>query len=100
MKWRLLLLVPVVVLIAAALWWRGPQWGTVGDVFTAVSWWWIVVAIALNLASVIARAIAWRAVVAQALPQTPRFVHIFSAFAIGLLANAVLPARAGELARV
>jgi uncharacterized membrane protein YbhN (UPF0104 family) len=100
MKWRLLLLLPVVGLVAAALWWRGPEWSTVGHVFTAVSWWWIVVAVALNLASVIARAIAWRAVVAQALPQTPRFVHIFSAFAIGLLANAVLPARAGELARV
>jgi uncharacterized protein (TIRG00374 family) len=100
MKWRLLLIPPMAALIAAALWWRGPEWGTVADVFTAVSWWWIVAAIGLNLASVVARAIAWRAVVAQALPQTPRFLHIFSAFSIGLLANAVLPARAGELARV
>jgi len=100
MKWRLLLVPPMVALIVAALWWRGPEWGTVADVFTAVSWWWIVAAVALNLASVVARAIAWRAVVAQALPQTPKFVYIFSAFSIGLLANAVLPARAGELARV
>jgi uncharacterized protein (TIRG00374 family) len=100
MRWRLLLIPPVVAVIAFGLWWRGPEWGAVADVFTAVSWWWIVVAVALNLLSVVARAIAWRAVVAQALPQTPRFLHIFSAFSIGLLANAVLPARAGELARV
>jgi glycosyltransferase 2 family protein len=100
MKWRLLVIPPVIALVAGALWWTGPEWGTVADVFTAVSWWWIVVAVLLNLASVVARAIAWRAVVAQALPHTPRFLHIFSAFSIGLLANAVLPARAGELARV
>src|SRR6185312_14810133 len=30
----------------------------------------------------------------------PRFRQVFSAFGVGLLANAVLPARAGELARV
>jgi uncharacterized membrane protein YbhN (UPF0104 family) len=100
MKWRLLLLLPLLALIVAALWWTGPEWSTVARVFTAVSWWWIVIAIALNLVSVVARAVAWRAVIAQALPDTPRFGHVFSAFAIGLLANAVLPARAGELARV
>jgi glycosyltransferase 2 family protein len=30
----------------------------------------------------------------------PRYTHVFSAFCVGLLGNAVLPARAGELARV
>ena len=83
------------------LWWRGPEWDAVGNAFTAVSWWWIVVAIALNLVSVLARAIAWRTVVIQALPSgAPPFRRVFPAFAIGLLANAVLPARTGELARV
>jgi uncharacterized membrane protein YbhN (UPF0104 family) len=100
MKWRVLLVVPLLALAGAALWWRGPDWDTVARAFTVVSWWWIVVAVALNLVSVVARAVAWRAVLAQALPQTPRFGHVFSAFSIGLLANAVLPARAGELARV
>lgn len=98
-RW-LLLLLPLVAVALAVVFWRGPDWDSVAGAFTAVSWWWIVVAVALNLVSVAARAVAWRAVVAQALPVTPRFGHVFSAFAIGLLANAVLPARAGELARV
>ena len=37
----------------------------------------------------------------QALPEPqPPFRQVFSAFGVGLLGNAVLPARAGELARV
>jgi uncharacterized protein (TIRG00374 family) len=101
MKWsRLLLVVPALAAVGVVLWWRGPDWGTIAGVFTVVSWWWIVVALGLNLASVVARAVAWRSVVAQAIPETPGFAHVFSAFAVGLLANAVLPARAGELARV
>jgi uncharacterized membrane protein YbhN (UPF0104 family) len=100
MRLRFLLAVPLLALVVGLLWWRGPDWGTIGDVFTAVSWWWIVLAVALNLVSVVARSVAWRAVVSQALPDPPRFAHIFSAFAVGLLANAVLPARTGELVRV
>ena len=34
------------------------------------------------------------------LNNSPPFGRLFSAFSIGLLANAVLPARTGELARV
>ena len=33
-------------------------------------------------------------------PPHPRFLLVFSAFSVGLLANAVLPGRVGELARV
>ena len=94
----------VVVLVAASLalvWWRGPDWDAVAGAFTVVHWWWIVVALALNLASVVARALSWSTVVAQALPRPhPPFPRVFSAFAIGLLANAVLPGRIGEVARV
>jgi len=97
---RLTLFVPFLAIVVALLWWRGPDWELVVDAFTVVSWWWIVAAIALNLLSVLARALAWRAVIAQALPEEPRFARVFSSFAVGLLANAVLPARAGELARV
>ena len=40
-------------------------------------------------------------VIDQAMPPPhPRFLHVFSAFSIGLLANAMLPGRVGELARV
>ena len=61
----------------------------------------MIVAVALNLLSVLARSLSWRLTIDQALPEPhPRFGQVFSAFGIGLLGNAVLPARAGELARV
>jgi len=60
-----------------------------------------VAAIALNLLSVVARAAAWERVIKEAMPPpTPRFRTVFSAFGVGLFANAVLPGRIGELARV
>jgi len=95
-----------VVLAAAAglvtlVWWRGPDWGTVGDAFTVVRWQWVVAAIGLNLVSVLVRALAWNTVIDQAMPPPhPRFPLVFSAFSVGLFANAVLPGRIGELARV
>jgi uncharacterized membrane protein YbhN (UPF0104 family) len=91
-----------VIAVSVLFWWRGPEWSRVGDAFQLVSWSWIAVALALNLLSVVIRAWAWRTVITQALPrgQHPRFRRVFSAFAIGLLGNAVLPGRIGELARV
>jgi glycosyltransferase 2 family protein len=99
---RGLVLIVMVAAVATLFWWRGPDWGRVGDAFEAVSWNWIVVALALNLLSVVIRAWAWRTVIMQALPdgQSPRFPRVFAAFCIGLLGNAVLPGRIGELARV
>jgi uncharacterized protein (TIRG00374 family) len=47
------------------------------------------------------RALAWRTVIVQAFePPHPSFMLVFSAFSVGLFANAVLPGRIGELARV
>ena len=87
--------------VGALFWWRGPDWNTVWHAFDAVRWQWVVVAIALNLVSVVVRAIAWRTVIGQAMPAPhPRFPLVFSAFSVGLFANAVLPGRIGELARV
>src|SRR5207302_1333248 len=82
--------------------WRGPRLlRGIGDAFVAVRWQWVVVAIALNLVSVLARSIAWRAVIQAAMPQPrPSHMLVFSAFSVGLFANAVLPGRIGELARV
>src|SRR5207249_5791702 len=58
-------------------------------------------AIGLNLVSVVARALAWRTVIRQAMPPPhPSSTLVFSAFSVGLFANAVLPGRIGELARV
>jgi glycosyltransferase 2 family protein len=99
---RIALVLPGIVVVLLLLWWRGPEWELVGDAFKAVSWRWVGIALALNLVSVLIRAVSWNVVIRQALPraQEPPFTSVFSAFAVGLLANAVLPGRIGELARV
>jgi uncharacterized membrane protein YbhN (UPF0104 family) len=99
--WRLALVLPFLGLAAFLLWWRGPDWGNVLDAFTIVRWEWVVAAVGLNLLSVVDRAVAWRTVIVQAMPEPhPSFAIVFSAFCVGLFANAVLPGRVGELARV
>jgi uncharacterized protein (TIRG00374 family) len=98
---RVLTVVAAAAGIGALLWWRGPDWGTVLDAFDAVRWEWVVAAIGLNLISVVVRALAWSTIINQAMePPHPRFRLVFSAFSVGLFANAVLPGRIGELARV
>jgi len=99
---RASLLIPFAAVVAVLLWWRGPDWGAIGDAFRAVTWAWVVVAIVLNLLSVVVRSVAWMQVIDAAVERAywPRFRHIFSAFCVGLLGNAVLPARVGEIARV
>ena len=84
------------------VWWRGPDWGSVFDAFQFVVWSWIVLALLLNLVSTFFRALSWRLTIGQALPAEhhPRLVHVLSAFGVGLFANAALPGRLGELARV
>lgn len=98
---RALLVLPVAAGVGALLWWRGPSWSAIGDAFTIVRWQWVLVAIGFNLVSVLARSLAWRTVIHQAMPPpVPGFLLVFSAFSVGLFANAVLPGRIGELARV
>ena len=90
-----------VVAIGALLWWRHGSLAAIGNAFKAVRWEWVVLAIALNLLSVVARVFAWATVIHSAMePPRPRFLLVFSAFGVGLFANAVLPGRIGELARV
>lgn len=91
----------MLALAIVLLWWRGPEWDVVYHAFDFVSWRWVLVAVALNLLSVLSRALSWNLTIRQALPgEHPPFTRVFSAFSVGLLGNAVLPARAGELARV
>ncbi len=95
-------LVAVLLLSALlAIWWRGPDWGTVYHAFDFVAWRWVVAGVLLNLLSVLVRVVSWRLTISQAMPDPqPSFGQVFSSFGVGLLGNAVLPARAGELARV
>ncbi|HEY2542749.1 MAG TPA: lysylphosphatidylglycerol synthase transmembrane domain-containing protein [Gaiellaceae bacterium] len=87
--------------VAALFIWRGPSFHAIGNAFTSVVWQWVVVAIAFNLLSVVVRALAWTTVIRSAMPPPhPRPMTVFSAFSVGLFANAVLPGRIGELARV
>jgi uncharacterized protein (TIRG00374 family) len=88
-------------LVVFLLFWRGPSLTAIGNAFTTVEWHWVALAIGINLASVVVRALAWRTVIRQATPPPPPgALLVFSAFSVGLFANAVLPGRIGELARV
>jgi len=100
-RWQLLVPVPLLALAIALIIWRGPNWKVVHDAFSAVTWEWVAAAIGLNLLSVLARAFAWDTAIKQSIERPhPRFPLVFSAFSVGLFANAVLPGRVGELARV
>jgi len=98
---RIALTLPLMGIVALLLYWRGPSLRGIGDAFSAVRWQWVVVEIGINLLSVVVRALAWTTVIHQAIPPPqPRPPLVFSAFSVGLFANAVLPGRIGELARV
>jgi uncharacterized protein (TIRG00374 family) len=96
--WRLVLPVVGLGVAVALVVWRGPN---VQDAFSAVTWEWVAAAVGLNLLSVVTRALAWDTAIKQSIPPPhPKFPLVFSAFSVGLFANAVLPGRVGELARV
>jgi uncharacterized protein (TIRG00374 family) len=87
--------------VGVLLWLHGPDWGSFKDAFGSVRWEWVAAAVGLNLLSIVARAAAWDTVIRSALPPPrPSSPLVFAAFCVGLLANAVLPGRVGELARV
>jgi uncharacterized protein (TIRG00374 family) len=98
---RLAVVLLVFAAAVALVLWRGPDLGVVDRAFRLVEWRWVVLALAINLASIVVRAAAWKVVVDQAVPAPPpRRRNVFAAFSVGLLANAALPGRVGELARV
>jgi uncharacterized membrane protein YbhN (UPF0104 family) len=98
---RLILLGVLLVVFAALVAWHHPEFNLVEEAFAAVSWFWVGVAVVVNLVSVAVRASAWRVVITHAIPAPfPPWRVVFSAFCVGLLGNAALPGRVGELARV
>jgi uncharacterized protein (TIRG00374 family) len=101
LRGRMLLIFLVLAAIAGVLVWRAPDLRSFGEAFAEVHWQWVAAAIGMNLLSVVVRSIAWHFVLNEALPP-PHVQHryVFSAFCVGLLCNAVLPGRVGEVARV
>ena len=100
-RWYVFIVLPLLGVAVGLVILRGPDWHLVQDAFTVVSWEWVVVAVALNLLSVITRSLSWDTAVKESMPPPhPSYPLVFSAFCVGLFANAVLPGRVGELARV
>jgi uncharacterized protein (TIRG00374 family) len=96
----LIVLVPISGLAVLAVW-RGPDAGPLERAFRAVEWEWVAIAVLINLFSIVVRSHAWYIIVKQSIPPPwPPRRSVFSAFCVGLLGNAALPGRVGELARV
>lgn len=92
----------VFAVVAGVLTWKTPDLHYLAGAFTAVLWRWVAVAVGFNLVSIAVRALAWHIVLNEALPHgaRPRHRHVFAAFCVGLLGNAVIPGRVGEVARI
>ncbi len=72
-----------------------------GDRVAALDARWVAVALALQLANLCFRALAWRNVLAAAYPHTRiRLLDVGAAYAAGVALNAYTPARAGEALKV
>ena len=98
--WRLAIVLGVLAGAIALVLWR-LDINVVRHAFEFVTWRWVVVAVLLNLASIVFRSIAWEIVIDQAVaPPCPRRRDVFAAFCVGLLGNAALPGRVGEVARI
>ena len=100
---RVALVLPMLAGVALLFWWRGPDWSAVYHAFDAVNWSWVALAVGLNLAlRRCSRAVAWRLTIGQAMPTAAAGASAASSrpSASGCSANAVLPGRIGELARV
>jgi uncharacterized protein (TIRG00374 family) len=67
----------------------------VGARLADTRWGWLTVSVALNLASLWARAVRWR----YLFPQRAHPTHLLNAVVIGYMGNNLLPLRAGEVLR-
>lgn len=66
-----------------------------------VQWWWVIAAFGLNLASMLLKAVVWKAAL-DTIPRRPRFPYsmVVPSLFVGFLLNTLLPARLGEIGRV
>jgi uncharacterized protein (TIRG00374 family) len=97
---RAVVLVAVLAAVAGVAIWRGPDLRAAAEAFERIDWAWIAASLAMHVAAVVSRAYGWRLVVNPAVPRpAPGMWDVMSAYCVGLLANSLLPARAGELVR-
>jgi uncharacterized membrane protein YbhN (UPF0104 family) len=97
---RALIVLGMLALAVVLVFWR-LDIRVVEDAFRFVAWEWIVAAVLANLISIVFRSVAWEVIVKQATtPPGPGQKNVFAAFCVGLLGNAALPGRVGEIARV
>jgi uncharacterized membrane protein YbhN (UPF0104 family) len=89
------------VLVSGVFVWlslRHVDLGRAGHALATADWWWVVPAVLLLVPGTWLRALRWQALFD---PRTrPPFAPVLHAMLIGLLFNAILPARAGEAARI
>ena len=96
--WQALLGVAVSLLFLSwAL--RGVAFGDVLREIRAANPAYLALSVVLVTSTFPLRAVRWRLLLAAATGATPRFTPLWQATAIGFMANNVLPARAGEVAR-
>ena len=76
---------------------RGTEWAEVRHVLAGTHLGWVVVMMAVSVLTVYMRALRWRVLLSgvQRIPVRP----LFSATAVGFMANMLLPLRAGEIIR-
>jgi uncharacterized protein (TIRG00374 family) len=77
---------------------RNVRFGEVWDALRASNYWWLIPALVMLAATIVAKAFRWRYLFAR--ETRPDFGPVVYALLVGLFVNNVLPARAGEAARV
>ncbi len=92
-RWRVELAVAAVALLLFAWAAQGVDWRRLGAILAGVDMGWLAIAAAGTFLSILIRAVRWRLLVAAPL------IPVFSATLAGQLANAYLPARAGDVLR-
>lgn len=90
----------VAALLAAGTWtFHDVAWGPLWAAVTTAHLGWIALAAAVNLGAVAFQAARWLALV-RPLTRAATFGHAFKSLVVGFAVSTVLPARAGELARM
>jgi uncharacterized protein (TIRG00374 family) len=87
------------VLAAGAWTFHDVAWGPLWGALTTARFPWVALAAVVNLGAVAFQAARWLAIV-RPLSRAATFAHAFKALIVGFAVSTVVPARAGEIARI